>query len=50
MISYQIIISNKAKQQIIDIYEFIKKDSLQNAQKVRNNILNSISSLNFMPQ
>jgi plasmid stabilization system protein ParE len=23
---------------------------LQNAQKVRNNILNSISSLNFMPQ
>ncbi|AXY76729.1 type II toxin-antitoxin system RelE/ParE family toxin [Paraflavitalea soli] len=40
-----VVIDNSAKRQLKEIYEYIKKDSLQNAEKVSHNILLSIKAL-----
>jgi plasmid stabilization system protein ParE len=41
----KIVIDNKAKIALREAYQFIKKDSLQNAEKVRTEILRSIKQL-----
>lgn len=40
-----VVIDNNAKLQLREVYEFIKKDSLQNAEKVTHKILLSIKAL-----
>jgi len=40
-----VVIDNNAKIQLREVYEFIKKDSLQNAEKVTHKILLSIKAL-----
>ena len=46
----RIIIDNVAKLQLKDAYEFIKEDSPQNAEKVKDKILSSIKALNPNPE
>src|SRR5258708_3698287 len=46
----KIIIDNEAKQSIRILYNYIKKDSLQNAEKIRSKILVSISQLKKNPE
>ena len=41
----EVVINNKVKGQLKELYEYIRKDSFQNAEKVRNKILESIMSL-----
>ena len=41
----KIILDNEAKIALREAYNYIKKDSLQNAEKVRNEILKSIKEL-----
>ena len=46
----KVIIDNLAKQQLKELYLYIKKDSLQNAHKVKNEILSSIKKLIKNPE
>lgn len=46
----KIIWNKKALTQLDDLYEYIRKDSLQNAEKVKDVIINKISSLAFNPE
>ena len=41
----EVVIDNKAKSQLIKLYKYIRKDSLQNADMVKSKILESIMSL-----
>ena len=43
----EVIISNKAKGQLNKLYKYIRKDSYQNAEMVRNKIVESIMSLSI---
>ena len=43
-------IDNEAKESLKEVYNFIKKDSLQNAENVRNKILASIKDLLNNPE
>ena len=43
----EVIINNKAKDQLNKLYKYIRKDSYQNAEMVRNNIVESIMSLSI---
>jgi len=45
-----VIIDEKAKLSIRKAYNYIRKDSLQNAEKVRNKILSSIKALSKNPE
>ncbi len=44
---YKVVWSNLAKQQLKDIYTFIKKDSLQGANLVKNKIIESTKTLSI---
>ncbi len=46
----KIAIDNKAKQQLRQLYDYIKKDSLHNAENVKSIILTSIKELISNPQ
>lgn len=46
----KIVIDNAAKNALHQAYEYIKKDSLQNAEKVRKKILSSIKTLIKNPE
>ena len=46
----QIIVSNRAKLQIAEIYNYIKNDSPTNAKKVRAKIIEHIGLLTNMPE
>jgi plasmid stabilization system protein ParE len=41
----EVIIDNKAKAQLVQLYKYIRKDSLQNAEMVKRKIIESIASL-----
>jgi plasmid stabilization system protein ParE len=42
---WKVVIDNEAKLQLRKAYNYIKKDSLQNAEKVKSKILTSIKDL-----
>ena len=46
----KVVIDNEAKNALRQAYEYIKKDSLQNAEKVRKKILSSIKGLIKNPE
>lgn len=46
----RLIIDNDAKHSLLEAYRYIKKDSPQNAEKVRGKILNSIKELLESPE
>ena len=46
----KVVIDNEAKIALREAYQFIKNDSLQNAEKVRTGILRSIKQLVKYPQ
>lgn len=46
----KVVIDNEAKKSLRDAYEYIKKDSLQNAERVRDEILTSIKALIKAPE
>lgn len=50
MVKPRIVIDNVAKRQLKDAYVYIKEDSPQNAEKVKEKILSSIKSLNLNPE
>ena len=47
---FRIVIDNIAKHQLKDVYEYIRNDSPQNAEKVKSKILSSIKALNPNPE
>jgi addiction module RelE/StbE family toxin len=49
-VDQKIIFDNDAKQQLRKAIEYIRKDSVQNAEKVKNAIINSIKELSKNPE
>lgn len=50
MVKQKIVIDNEAKLQLRSIYTYIKKDSVQNAERIRTGIIASIKSLINNPE
>ncbi|MES1223431.1 MAG: type II toxin-antitoxin system RelE/ParE family toxin [Bacteroidota bacterium] len=46
----KVVIDNKAKKELREVYKYIKKDSLQNAEKVKIAVLSSIKDLIKNPE
>lgn len=46
----KVVIDTKAKQELRNLYDYIKKDSLQNAENVKSKILTSLKELIKNPQ
>ena len=46
----KVVIDNKAKQQLRNLYDYIKKDSQQNAENVKSKIITSLKELIKNPE